>query len=193
MRTFKSLLLRPVLAVAVCLTLAGHANGASRSYQRSVESYSMPDVTLINQDGKKVRFKELVESNRPVVVDFIFGTCTTICPVLSATYTNLQTKLGPDLKKIHLVSVSIDPENDTPQVMRDYLARYRAKPGWDFLSGSRKDIDRVMNAFNSYFRNKMDHKPLTFIRSPVDGKWTRIYGLISNVELMNELTKAGLK
>ncbi|MBE2887627.1 SCO family protein [Geobacter anodireducens] len=193
MRTFKSLLLRPVLAVAVCLTLAGHANGASRSYQRSVESYSMPDVTLINQDGKKVRFKELVESNRPLVVDFIFGTCTTICPVLSATYTNLQTKLGADMKKIHLVSVSIDPENDTPQVMREYLARYRAKPGWDFLSGSRRDIDRVMNAFNSYFRNKMDHKPLTFIRSPADGKWTRIYGLISNVELMNELTKAGLK
>lgn len=193
MRTFKSLLLRPVLAVAVCLTLAGHANGASRSYQRSVESYSMPDVTLINQDGKKVRFKELVESNRPVVVDFIFGTCTTICPVLSATYTNLQTKLGADMKRIHLVSVSIDPENDTPQVMREYLARYRAKPGWDFLSGSRRDIDRVMNAFNSYFRNKMDHKPLTFIRSPADGKWTRIYGLISNVELMNELTKAGLK
>lgn len=187
-RVLRCLLVIPV----VLLVTAGMAAGAS-NYKRSIESYSMPDVTLINQNGKKVRFKSLVESGKPVIVDFIYGTCTTICPVLSAGFTNLQRKLGADSAKVHLVSVSIDPENDTPKVMKEYLDRYQAKPGWDFLSGSRKDIDRVMNAFNSYFRNKMDHKPLTFIRNPSDGKWIRIYGLISSSEFVDECRKAGIK
>lgn len=187
-RVLRCLLVIPV----VLLVTAGMAAGAS-NYKRSIESYSMPDVTLINQNGKKVRFKSLVESGKPVVVDFIYGTCTTICPVLSAGFTNLQRKLGADSTKVHLVSISIDPENDTPKVMKEYLDRYQAKPGWDFLSGSRKDIDRVMNAFNSYFRNKMDHKPLTFIRNPSDGKWIRIYGLISSSEFVDECRKAGIK
>lgn len=173
----------------VCLTSPVQA----QTYKRTTGSYVMPDVTLINQDGKRVRFKTLMESDKPVIVDFIYGTCTTICPVLSAGYSNLQKKLGADSDKVHLVSISIDPENDTPKVMKEYLKRYRAKPGWDFLSGSRKDIDRVMNAFDSYFRNKMDHKALTFIRTPSDGKWIRLYGLINSSEFYAECQKAGIK
>lgn len=107
-------------------------------------------MTLVNQEGKSVRLKSLLESGKPVVVDFIFGTCTTISPVLSACFSNLQSKLGDDSQKVHLVSISIDPENDTPKVMREYLTRYRANPGWDFLTGSREDIDTVMKSFNAY-------------------------------------------
>jgi len=188
-KTVQSLFIIPVMVLA----LAGGAEAATTTYKRTIEKYVMPDVTLINQDGKKVRLKSLVEIDKPVIVDFIYGTCTTICPVLSAGFTNLQRKLGPDSQKVRLVSITIDPENDTPKVMKEYLARYQAKPGWDFLTGSRKDIDRVMNAFNSYYRNKMDHKPLTFIRTPADGKWIKIYGLISTSEFMNECQKAGIK
>jgi len=88
--------------------------------------------------------------------------------------------------------VTIDPENDTPAVLKEYLARYQAKPGWDFLTGSRLDIDRVMKAFDAYFRDKMDHKPLTFIRSPKDGSWIRLYGLLSGIDFLNEYKKTGL-
>jgi protein SCO1/2 len=157
-----------------------------------VETYAIPDVTLINQDGKRVSLKGLLESDQPVVVDFIYGTCTTICPVLSAGYANLQKRLGADSRRVRLVSITIDPENDTPKVLKEYLARYRAKPGWDFLTGSRRDIDRVMHAFDAYFRNKMDHKPLNFIRSPRDGKWIRLYGLLSSQEFLQECQQAGV-
>jgi protein SCO1/2 len=134
-----------------------------------------------------------MQSDQPVVVDFIFGTCTTICPVLSAAYVNLQQKLGPDSQKVKLVSISIDPENDSPKVMKEYLKRYRAKPGWDFLTGSRADIDSVMYAFNAYIPNKMSHYPLTLIRSPSDGKWTRIFGLMSSSEFLGEYKKLATK
>jgi protein SCO1/2 len=191
----KSKVLTMVHALAVCTVIfsGGQAAAADKRYKRTVENYTMPDVVLVNQNGAKVRFRELVQPNKPVAVDFIFGTCTTICPVLSAGYANLQQKLGPDARNIQLVSISIDPEHDTPKVMREYLQRYRAKPGWDFLTGSREDIDKVMHAFNAYIPDKMSHYPLTLIRSPGDGRWVRIFGLMGSSEFMSECRKAGLK
>ncbi len=160
------------------------------SYRKSVEAYTAPDVILVNQEGAKVHFKKYIETNKPIVLDFIYGTCTTICPVLSAGYSSLQKKLGANAESVRLVSITIDPENDTPQIMKEYLKRYRAKPGWDFLTGSRGDIDRVMRAFDAYIPDKMSHYQLTLIRSPKTGKWTRIKELISGSDLLNECQEA---
>ena len=160
--------------------------------KRTLETYTVPDVNLVNQDGTKVKLKTLLDSGQPVILDFIFGTCTTICPVLSAGYAKLQMRLPNQAAKVRLVSISIDPENDTPKVMRDYLKRYRAKPGWDFFTGKREDIDKVMNAFNAYIPNKMSHYPLTFIRDPKTGKWIRIFGLMSSSEFLEECKKVGI-
>lgn len=176
-------------AVAMLLFAAVVTAAEPERYQRTLERYTIPDVVLINQDGEKVRLKKLLETEQPVVIDFIYGTCTTICPILSAGYANLQRKLGTDSTKVRLVSITIDPENDTPAVLKKYLTQYQAKPGWEFLTGSRTDINRVMTAFNAYFRDKMDHKPLTFIRSPRDGGWIRLYGLLSGVDFLEEYKK----
>lgn len=164
---------------------ASTAQADSKRYRRSVERYTMPDVTLVNQDGKKVRLNALLNTDQPVVVDFIYGTCTTICPVLSAGFVNLQRKLAGG-RPPHLVSITIDPEYDTPKVMKEYLNRYRAKPGWDFLTGNRQDIDKVMRAFNAYIPDKMSHYPLNLIRSPKDGSWVRLFGVMSSSEFLEE-------
>lgn len=182
-----------LLAVAMTLGSVTFAVAGQQPYQRTIESYTLPDVTLVNQDGKRVRLRDLMATDRLVVVDFIFGTCTTICPVLSAGYATLQQKLGKETEKVHLVSISIDPENDTPKVMKEYLKRYRAKPGWDFFTGSRRDIDAVMRAFNAYIPNKMSHYPLTLIRAPKEGGWVRIYGLLSSSEFVEETRKVGMQ
>ena len=186
-----------LVPLLVLLSLWGgllpHATAAVEQgrYERTVVDVVVPDVVLVNEDGDKVRFKSLVESGKPVIVDFIYGTCTTICPILSAGYANLQRKLGAESAGVQLISITIDPENDTPAVLKEYLARYQAKPGWTFLTGSRRDVDRVMNAFDAYFRNKMDHRPLTFIRSSRDGSWIRLYGLLSGIDFLEEFKKAG--
>ncbi len=181
-----------VLCVPVMLAcMATMVIGEEKQYQSTIEYYRMPDVTLINQDGKKVNFKKLMQSDKPVVVDFIFCTCSTICPVLSASFVNVQKKLGAESQNVHLVSISIDPEHDKPKVMKEYLRRYRAKPGWDFLTGSRKDIESVRKAFDSYIANKMSHQTLMFISMPKDGGWFRIFGITSTEELLAEIKKAG--
>jgi protein SCO1 len=184
------LVLSVVFCMAVLLPCICQASSYERRFQRTVETYTVPNVVLINQNGEKVNLKKLLETDKPVILDFIFGTCTTICPVLSVGFVNLQHKLGPEAGNVRFVSISIDPEHDTPEVMKNYLKRYRGGPGWDFLSGSRQDIERVMKAFNAYVANKMDHLPLNLIRSPADGRWIRLYGLMSSTDFMNEYRQA---
>ena len=165
----------------------GAASGAKEApYKRTIQSYEVPDVTLINQDGAKVQLKDLLLSGKPILVDFVYTTCTTICPILSANFTNFQKELAAKAGTFQLVSISIDPENDNPKAMKAYLQRYYAKPGWDFLTGSRADIDRVLVALDAKTQNKMDHEPLILIKSPSVGNWLRIYGLIGTTELTKE-------
>jgi protein SCO1/2 len=181
------LLLLPVLLAAFSLALPDAVRAQEKKrYQRTVEDYSVPEVVLVNQDGQKVRLRELLAADKTVMLDFIYGTCTTICPVLSAGFSNLQRKLGPAAQEVQLVSVTIDPEYDTPEVMTEYLQRYNRKPGWDFVTGSRSDIDRVLRAFNAYVPNKMSHYPLTLLRGPGQESWVRVYGLIGTADLMAE-------
>jgi protein SCO1/2 len=189
----QALTIQLIILFTLLISLSGYSHAQTGSYKRTIENYVMPDVTLVNQDGKKVRFKALVETNQPVIVDFIYGTCTTICPVLSAGYVNLQNRLGPASNNVRLISISIDPEHDSPKVMKEYLKRYRAKPGWDFLTGSRQDIDKVMRAFNAYIPDKMSHYPLNLIRSPKDGRWTRLLGIMSSREFLEEYQAAAGK
>lgn len=161
-------------------------SAAATKYKRTVEKYQVPDVTLVNQEGKRINLRTYLESDKPVILDFIYGTCTTICPVLSIGFSHFQKKLGPDADKVRLVSISIDPDNDTPAVMKEYLQRYNASDGWDFLTGKREDIIMVMRAFDAYVINKMNHYPLTILRGPGDKEWIRINELLSTSDLMQE-------
>lgn len=159
---------------------------AAKGYDKKIVQYKVPDVTLVNQAGEKILLKKVIESDKPVILDFIYGTCTTICPVLSIGFSHFQKKMGTDAQNVRLISISIDPDNDTPSVMAEYLDRYNAQPGWDFLTGKRDDIFLVMKAFDAFVSNKMDHYPVTFLHAPGADKWIRINDLLSSAELMEE-------
>ncbi len=162
------------------------AEAGDKRNQKSIESYVVPDVTLTNQDGKTVSLKSLLQTNKPVMLDFIYTSCTTTCPVLSAAYANVQNRIAPDTQRVQLVSISVDPVNDTPQAMKGYLKRYRAKPGWDFLTGSIEEIDKVLKAFRI---KEMSYNYFTLIRSSPDSKWTKITGHLNATEVVAEYLK----
>jgi len=159
-------------------------------FTRREVTVDVPDVTLIDQYGREVSFRQEMLGDRPVFVDFIFATCTTICPVLSAGYISIQRKLGAERKKVLLVSISIDPEHDGPEELRKYLDRYGAKSGWDFFTGTREDIDKVMRAFDAFVPDKMSHRPLTLIHAPGRDHWIEIDGFAGSKDLMKELELA---
>jgi len=157
--------------------------------KRSVEDYSVPDLTLIDQDGKRLNFKNYLQTDKPLFLNFLFATCTTICPVLAAGFSSFKRELAADAKDVRMVSISIDPEHDTPEVLKEYAGRFNAPADWGFLTGSREDIGTVMKAFDAYVSDKMNHMPLTFIKAPGNDKWVRIYGLMSTADHMAEYHK----
>ena len=179
----------PVVLTVVLTLLTGAPTDASPPYTTVEMTVEIPDVTLIDQDAREVSLRELVDSGEVVMVDFIFGTCTTICPILSAGFSNLQRRLGSGPGGPVLISFSIDPEHDGPEVMTKYLKRYRAQPGWSFLTGDRDDIDKVMRAFDAYVPDKMSHQPISFIKTGASGRWLKIDGLVSTADLLAELAK----
>lgn len=105
-----------ILTGCMALFIAGEVAAIDRKYKSSVKHYIVPDLVLINQNGNKIRLTSYVETDQPVILEFIYGTCTTIYPVLSAGFVNLQTRLGPDAPKARLVSITIEPEHDHGRV-----------------------------------------------------------------------------
>ena len=183
------------LLPVACLALAAPALTAgprAEPLRCSQETCVVPDVTLLNQDGKRLRLQALVDTGEPVVLNFIYTSCTTICPTLSSGYATLQAKLGDNPRHVHLVSITIDPERDTPRALKAYLGRFRAKPGWEFLTGSKPEIEKAMNGFNTFIPSWESMVPITMIRTRRDGPWTRIFGLMSSTEFMQECKRAGI-
>ncbi len=158
------------------------------SYAATTEDYSIPDVELIDQMGESVSLRSLLEVEHPVALNFIFTTCTTICPVMTATFAQMRHELGDAGNELRLVSISIDPEYDRPDKLKAYSEQFRAGEGWDFLTGDSADIVRVLKSFDSYAGSKMNHQPITLLKSPDNASWTRIEGLASGKDLANEVT-----
>lgn len=155
-------------------------------YTSSVHDYPVPELVLIDMDNNKVSLSESLGSDGPVILNFIFTTCTTICPVLSATFSRVQSELGDEAKNMRMISITIDPEQDTPERLKEYAGKFKAGPDWQFLTGSIDDIVTTQKAFDAYRGDKMNHIPLTFLRSSKDGPWVRLEGFTSAADVVAE-------
>jgi protein SCO1/2 len=140
---------------------------------------TVPEVTLTDQQGAEVNVKEVLEGDAPVILTFMFTSCTTSCPVMAATVAQVQRDLGAEAERVRFVSISIDPEQDTPERMRAFLATHGASARWRFLTGTAEKSHALQRAFDVYRGNKQAHPPGYFIRDPKSGAWWRIGGLAS--------------
>jgi protein SCO1/2 len=141
-----------------------HAMPAASDLKIKNIQYTVPPVSQVRDDGKKVSFADELNDGRPVVLNFIYTTCTAICPITSSIFAQLQDRLGADRVKVHLVSVSIDPEQDTPARLREYATRFAADQNWNHYTGTAEASLSIQRAFDVYRGDKMRHDPVSFIR-----------------------------
>jgi protein SCO1/2 len=185
------------LALLLLLLPAGHRSAAGEGdtggrgpgYRITEVAIAVPDVTLRGTDGRPVPLRALLDSGRPLMLQFVFTTCPTICPLLTGTAARVREDLGKDKAKILAISITIDPEHDTPSVLREYAAIFDADPDWLFLTGRLEDIVAVQRAFGSYLGNKMNHPPYTFLRRSPRDPWVRIDGIVHADLLEAEIRK----
>lgn len=165
----------------------GHTVRLADTVTRSQARYAIPGVTLTRSDGHQVSLADELADGRPVVLNFIYTSCTTICSLGSQTFAELQRQLGAGRGKVHLVSVSIDPEEDTPQRLSAYALRFDAGPQWHFYTGSVDASLDVQRAFGVYRGDKSDHSPVTLVRPATGGYWVRLDGFATVPEIIAEL------
>jgi protein SCO1/2 len=160
---------------------AAAASASAAQIQVSTHSYPIPDVVLRDSDGQPVALRTLLAPPAPVVMNFIYTSCTTICPVMTASLLQLQGRLAKTAARPRYVSISIDPDFDTSGILKGYAKRNGAD--WLFLTGSRADVLRVLNSFESWRGSKANHAAVTLMRPGQAAQWTRIEGLASAQKL----------
>jgi len=141
---------------------------------------SIPDLELVNQDGQRVHVYSDLIKGRVVAINSIFTTCTTICPTMGAGFARLERLLGetPDTM---LISISVDPVEDTPDRLKEWSAKFHRGAKWTLLTGSKSDVDRLLKALGLPSGDKNAHSPMTVIGS--ERGWTRQAGLPSPPKL----------
>jgi protein SCO1/2 len=155
--------------------------------KRTIRDYSIPAVALVRDDGATVSLPGELGDARPVVLTFIYTTCTSVCPLTSQTLSELQRKLGAARDTVHLVSISIDPEQDTPARLRDYAQKFGAGSAWQHYTGTVAASIASQRAFDVYRGDKMSHAPVTLVRTRPGASWIRIDGFASVDQLLAEL------
>lgn len=146
------------------------------------------DLALLDQDGSEVKFVSDVIGDRIVIMDFVYTTCTTVCPVITAVFDQMQKRLGDQLgDDVVLVSVSVDPVRDTPQRLKAYATKYNARPGWIWLTGHKRTMDKVLDGLGAYTANFEDHPAMVLVGDGQSKEWSRFFGFPSPDRLMEQV------
>jgi len=145
----------------------------------------IPDVEVLDQDGNALHFYSDLIKDKTVAINFIFTNCTTICPPLAATFARVQKEMGDKVgKDVHFISISVDPLTDTPERLKAWGAKFKAGPGWTFVTGEKQEMDKLLNALGAAVSKREDHTPAMIIGNDAKGVWTRTYGLAKTGQIV---------
>jgi protein SCO1/2 len=146
-------------------------------------SLSVPDIEVVNQDGRHVRFNSQVVEGRIAIVTGFFTTCSSMCPITQEKLSQVAKLLGPRLgKDVVIVSVSVDAENDTPARMKDWAEKFHTGPGWTLLSGNRTEVDTLLKSLGLFVELRQRHQSALMIGSAATG-WIRVSSWTSSEKL----------
>lgn len=137
-----------------------------------------PNVTLISHQGKSMRFFDDLIKNKVVAINFIYTSCPDTCPMETARLLQVQRILGDRIgRDVFMYSISIDPEHDTPEVLRQYVEKFRVGPGWLFLTGKEADITLLRRKLGLYIdeiqNGSNDHNLSLIIGNQSTGRWMK--------------------
>jgi cytochrome oxidase Cu insertion factor (SCO1/SenC/PrrC family) len=152
---------------------------------------NIPDLELLDQNGRTIHFYMDLVKGQTVVINFIFTTCTTICPPLGATFARVQKELGDKAgRDVRFISISVDPATDTPERLKAWGAKFHAGDGWTFVTGAKPQVDELLSALGASSARREDHSPTILIGNDAHGTWTRTYGLANTSKLVQIINEA---
>lgn len=175
----------PVAAVALLL--------ASVCTAATAASPIIADVDVQTADGRSANFYRDLVQGRLAAINFIYTTCSSVCPLLGARFVQTQKLLGADAAQVAFISISIDPVDDTPQRLAAWSARFGPAPNWTLVTGAKPDIDALVKSLGTTTADRDTHAPLiVVVDDRRDGTRERLDGLIEPTRLA-DLLRADLR
>jgi cytochrome oxidase Cu insertion factor (SCO1/SenC/PrrC family)/mono/diheme cytochrome c family protein len=133
-----------------------------------------PNLPVVTQEGKTLKFYDDVIKGKIVLISFMYTTCADICPLTTARIAQLEDKLGEMVgRDIFFVSMTVDPEHDTPENLKAFASAFDAGPGWLFLTGKPEDIRLINSRLGDRSRKLSEHRNEIVLGNDATGEWTR--------------------
>jgi protein SCO1 len=143
------------------------------------------DVVLVNQDGKELRFYSDLLKGRVVIINTFFTTCISVCPPMTRTLERIQEWLGDRLgKEAFILSISVDPEVDTPPKLKAFAESYGARPGWHLLGGKKENVGIALKKIGQFVESRDNHSTILIVGNERTGLWKKAFGLAKPSDLI---------
>lgn len=185
-----------LLAVAAVLLFAGLATAQQPAAQQpappaatnngeSAAAKYFTDTLLVNQNGEKMRLYSDLLRGKTVIINSFFATCQGSCLPITRNLEKVQEALGDRLgKDARIISISVDPEVDTPTELKAFSKKFHARPGWYFLTGSKENVEFVLKKLGQFVEDKNDHYNIVIIGNERTGLWKKAFGLAKTEDLI---------
>jgi protein SCO1 len=177
-----------ILVFGGSLSVAAQTGNPTKPEQTAAESPAhkyFTDVVLLNQNGERMRLYSDLLRGKVVIIDSFFATCQGSCLPMNRNLEKVQEALGDHVgKDVFIISISVDPEVDTPASLKEYAKKLHARPGWYFLTGDKQNVDFALNKLGQYVNDKQDHLNIFIIGNERTGLWKKAFGLARSDELV---------
>jgi protein SCO1 len=168
-----------------------HQGMAAKTEPAVIAGLRIPDTILVNQRGEKIHFYSDLIKGKVVAINTIFTTCTTICPLMGASFAKLRKSLW-NHPEVSLISISIDPAVDTPERLDQWSRGFGpAGPGWTLLTGEPADVVALLKGLQVFTPDKRDHAPVVLIGGGAAVEWTRASALAPVSQLEDLILSRG--
>jgi protein SCO1/2 len=181
-------------AATVCSPVVAEQSSANSEDELSATARSyFTDVRLVTQNGDSVRLYSDLLKAKVVVINAFFGTCTGSCPRMAGILAGLQDRLADHLgKDVWLLSLSVDPETDTPEKLKEYAERFHAKPGWLFLTGPQQNVDFALSRLGQKVARKEDHLTIFIVGNNKTGLWKKVFAPSTTADSLKSIVDSVL-
>jgi protein SCO1 len=169
-----------------------HHRSAPEDAKPYAAQVTLHDIQLVDVDGESVRFKSEAVGNRIVVVGFIYTSCTTICPMTSVVFAQVQERLFKKLgerfgRDVNLIMLTVDPVTDTPERLKEYAANFGSPTGWFWLTGHKPLVDKVLIGLGAYAADFTRHSGAILVGDARGGDWIRFYGIPNPSDIVDRV------
>jgi protein SCO1/2 len=161
-----------------------------------IREQHLPNVALVTHEGRVVRFYDDLVKGRIVAINFMFATCRKACPAATEHLVEVQKSLGERMgRDVTFLSISLDAERDTPEILRGYARAHGAGPGWIFLTGRHDDIELLRHKLGAYDldpivdSDRTQHAGIVILGNEPRGRWKAISALSKPVRIRQAIER----